>query len=97
VQELGFSLAIQGALIYKLRGPWQTKGPTKSRPPNIPSKGTEIMGKYRREKKNLINSKKKSCAKEIFESIIGCKHPLIASGATTMGALVAHPTKLTQE
>jgi hypothetical protein len=51
----------------------------------------EIMGKYRREKKNLINSTKKSCAKEIFESIISCKHPLTASGATTIGSASRAP------
>jgi hypothetical protein len=31
-------------------------------------------------------SKKKSCVKEILESINGCKHPLIASGATPIGS-----------
>jgi hypothetical protein len=45
-------------------------------------------------KNNMVKSKKieggfsqfqkekKSCVKKIFESIKGCKHPLIASGAT---------------
>jgi hypothetical protein len=32
---------------------------------------------------------------KILESIKGCKHPLIASGATTMGVARRAPNKLT--
>jgi hypothetical protein len=42
-------------------------------------------------------SKKKSCAKEIFESINGCKHPLIASGATPIRIAGRAPEKSKQE
>jgi hypothetical protein len=38
--------------------------------------------------------KEKSCAKEIFESIKGCKHPLIASGATTIRSAGRTPDKI---
>jgi hypothetical protein len=30
---------------------------------------------------------------EVLEPTIGCKHPIVASGATPMGALVAHPDR----
>jgi hypothetical protein len=52
------------------------------------------MEKYKREKKNLVNSTKKSCTKEIFESIIGCKHPLIASGATPIESASRAPDEI---
>jgi hypothetical protein len=39
-------------------------------------------------------SKKKSCAKEIFESINGYKHPLIASGATPIRIAGRAPEKI---
>jgi hypothetical protein len=53
VQELGFSLVKQGALTYKLPlvGLLQTKGPTKTRASNIPSKGMGIMEKYKRRRR----------------------------------------------
>jgi hypothetical protein len=46
------------------------------------------------EKKDSINSEKKSCTKEIFESITGCKHPLIASGATPIRSASLAPDEI---
>jgi hypothetical protein len=48
-------------------------------------RGTQIIGSI---SYTLVNhhSRKISCEEEILESIIGCKHPLIASGATTIGS-----------
>jgi hypothetical protein len=48
----------------------------------------------KRKKKDSIKYKKKSCPKEIFEFITGCKHPLIASGATTIGRASSAPDKI---
>jgi hypothetical protein len=38
-----------------------------------------------------------SCEEEILESITGCKHPLIASGATTIGSARRAPEKIKQK
>jgi hypothetical protein len=38
--------------------------------------------------------KKKSCVKKIFEHINGCKHPLIASGATPIGSTGRAPDEI---
>jgi hypothetical protein len=46
------------------------------------------------EKKGLLSFRKPSCAKEIFECMNGCKHPLIASGATTIGSAGRTPDKI---
>jgi uncharacterized protein Yka (UPF0111/DUF47 family) len=53
-----------------------------------------MVGKKQWEEKVYSVSKKKSCAKEIFESIKGCKHPLIASGATTIGSAGRAPDRI---
>jgi hypothetical protein len=46
------------------------------------------------EKKDSINSKKGSCTKEIFESVTGCKHPLIASGTTPIESASRAPDEI---
>jgi hypothetical protein len=88
VKELGFSLVIQGALTYKLPLVGLCKLMVQL------NHGPPIFRQKEPEKKDLINSTKKSCTKEIFESITGCKHPLIASGATTIGSSSRTPNKI---
>jgi hypothetical protein len=48
----------------------------------------------RKAKEVYCYARKKSCAEEILESIIGCKHPLIASGATTIGSARHAPDEI---
>jgi hypothetical protein len=51
---------------------------------------------YKGRKREIRNpSRKKVMQEKILESIKGCKHPLIASGATTMGVARRAPNKLT--
>jgi hypothetical protein len=38
--------------------------------------------------------KNKSCVKKIFKPIKGCKHPLIASGATPIGSTCRAPDEI---
>jgi hypothetical protein len=47
---------------------------------------------YKGRKEEIRNPSRKK-----FESIKGCKHPLIASGATTIGSARRTPDELTQE
>jgi hypothetical protein len=54
----------------------------------------EIVEKYKGKRLIQYHSKKRSCAEEILESITGCKHPLIASGATTIGSTGRAPDKI---
>jgi hypothetical protein len=56
----------------------------------------EIEEIYKRRRSCQIIKKEKAAKKDIFESITGCKHPLIASGLLPSRALVVHPTKLIQ-
>jgi hypothetical protein len=42
----------------------------------------------------FFQKEKKSCVKEIFESIKGCKHPLIASGATPIESVGSTPDEM---
>jgi hypothetical protein len=51
-------------------------------------------GKYKGRRKIYSVKKERSCAKEIFESTKGCKHPLIASGATSIGSAGRAPNKI---
>jgi hypothetical protein len=53
--------------------------------------------KYIKEEKKNPPKNQKAMQKKIFESIKGCKHPLIASVATTIGSAKSAPNKLTQE
>jgi hypothetical protein len=46
------------------------------------------------KKKRRRERKEKSCAKEIFESIKCCKHPLIALGATSIRSADRAPDKI---
>jgi hypothetical protein len=55
---------------------------------------TEIVEKYKKRRKIHYRSKKRSCAKGIFESIKGCKHPIIASGATTIRSTSRAPNEM---
>jgi hypothetical protein len=56
-------------------------------------KGTEE--KYIKEKREIINpSRKKVTPKKILESIKGCKHPLIASAATTIESARRAPDEI---
>jgi hypothetical protein len=41
-----------------------------------------------------FQKEKKSCVKEIFESIKGSKHPLITSGATPIGSAGRAPDEI---
>jgi hypothetical protein len=50
-------------------------------------------GNKRRRRIQYI-AKRKSCPEEIFESITGCKHPLIALGATTIGSADRAPDEI---
>jgi hypothetical protein len=47
-----------------------------------------------KEKFIQFQKEKKSCVKEIFESIKGCKHPLIASRATPIGSTGCAPDEI---
>jgi hypothetical protein len=69
VQELGFSLVIQGDLTYNLPLVGLCKLKVQL------NHGPLIFRQKEREKKDLVNSTKRSCTKEIFESLIDCKHP----------------------
>jgi hypothetical protein len=69
VQELGFFLVIQGALTYNLPLVGLCKLKVQL------NHGPLIFCQKEREKKDLINSTKRSCTKEIFESIIDCNQP----------------------
>jgi hypothetical protein len=50
--------------------------------------------KYKDRRKIYLVSRKNGCAKEIFESIKGCKHPLIASGATPIESASHAPDEI---
>jgi hypothetical protein len=53
-----------------------------------------IWRKVQGKRKIYSVSKKKSRAKEMFESIKGCKHPIIASGVTPIGSAGRSPDKI---
>jgi hypothetical protein len=55
-----------------------------------------MMMKSKKEIEGIFiqfQKEKKRYVKEIFESIIGCKHPLIASGATPIGSAGREPNE----
>jgi hypothetical protein len=62
----------------------------------IPSKKKEknMVENKKGEGRFIKVLKKKSCAKEIFQSINGCKHPLIASGANSIGSAGRAPENI---
>jgi hypothetical protein len=51
-------------------------------------------GTVGKQKEVYRYARKISCEEEILESIIGCKHPLIASGATTIGGARRAPNEI---
>jgi hypothetical protein len=53
--------------------------------------------KQRKTKEVHHHSRKISCEEEILESITGCKHPLIASGATTIGSARRTPNETSKK
>jgi hypothetical protein len=55
---------------------------------------TEMKIRWSKKQWEKEGLKRKSCAKKIFESIKGCKYPLIASGATTIGSADRAPDKI---
>jgi hypothetical protein len=60
-------------------------------------KGTAEKVMKEEKKKFAILQGKKQCGRRIiFKSIKGCKHPLIASGATTIGSTWRTPDELAQ-
>jgi hypothetical protein len=56
----------------------------------------EEKGNSRKAKEDYRYSRKISYEEEILESITGCKHPLISSGATTIGSARRAPNEIKQ-
>jgi hypothetical protein len=54
----------------------------------------ETVKKYKGKIEVHYHSRKRSCAEEVLESITCSKHPLIASGATTIGSARRAPDKI---
>jgi hypothetical protein len=100
VAGLGFSLVKEGTLFIKLplMGLCKLKVQINYGPRRFHQKERKIKWwKAQRKKEDLLsfkNNNNKSCAKEIFESIKGCRHPLIASGATPIGSAGRAPKKI---